>query len=93
MVHGLRPHVAIMQNGITKGAAVDVMQTLRTSPGLADIWQLHYAESNARMYNAPAEFIANQGANCKGFGIKMTARTDGRFTIENERNHKEKSYR
>jgi hypothetical protein len=45
------------------------------------------------MFNAPAEFIANQGANCKGFGIKLTARADGQFTIQNERTQTEKAYR
>ena len=59
MVHGLRPRVALMQNGTTKGAAVDVMQTLRSSPGLEDIWQLHWSYTAGIEHNAPGIFIAN----------------------------------
>lgn len=59
IVHGLRPRVALMQNGTTKGAAVDVMQTLRSSPGLEDIWQLHWSYTAGIEHNAPGIFIAN----------------------------------
>ncbi len=59
MVHGLRPRVAIMQNGINKGAAVDVMQVLRSSSGLEDIWQLHWSYTAGIEHNAPGVFIAN----------------------------------
>jgi len=59
IVHGLRPRAAIMQNGTNKGAAVDVMQTLRSSPGLEDIWQLHWSYTAGIEHNAPGVFIAN----------------------------------
>jgi len=59
MVLGLRPRVAIMQNGTNKGAAVDVMQLLRSSPGLEDIWQLHWSYTAGLEHNAPGVFIAN----------------------------------
>jgi len=59
LVHGLRPRVAIMQNGTNKGAAVDVMQTLRASPGLEDIWQLHWSYTAGIEHNPPGVFIAN----------------------------------
>lgn len=59
MVLGLRPRVAIMQNGTNKGAAVDVMQVLRSSPGLEDIWQLHWSYTAGIEHNAPGVFIAN----------------------------------
>lgn len=59
LVHGVRPRVAIMQNGTNKGAAVDVMQTLRASPGLEDIWQLHWSYTAGIEHNAPGVFIAN----------------------------------
>ena len=59
MVHGLQPRAAIMQNGTNKGAAVEVMQTLRSSPGLEDIWQLHWSYTAGIEHNAPGVFIAN----------------------------------
>ncbi len=58
-VLGLRPRAAVMQNGTTKGAAPDVMQLLRSSPGLEDIWQLHWSYTAGIEHNAPGIFIAN----------------------------------
>jgi len=59
MVLGLSPRVAVMQNGTTKGAAVDVMKLLRSSPGLEDIWQLHWSYTAGIEHNPPGVFIAN----------------------------------
>jgi len=59
LVRGLQPRVAVMQNGVTKGAAVDIMQTLRASPRLEDIWQLHWSYTAGIEHNAPGVFIAN----------------------------------
>jgi beta-lactamase superfamily II metal-dependent hydrolase len=59
LVHALRPRVAIMQNGTTKGAAIEVMQTLHSSPGLQDVWQLHWSYTAGIEYNQPGLFIAN----------------------------------
>ena len=42
-----------------------------------------YAEGNDKMHNAPAELHRQSGREGKGFGIKLTARTDGVFTIQN----------
>ena len=42
-----------MQNGVTKGAAVEVMQTLRSSPSLLDVWQLHWSYTAGIEHNAP----------------------------------------
>jgi hypothetical protein len=53
---------------------------------------LHYAEGNDKKHNAPGTFIANQ-AKVDGNWIKLAARQDGSFTIENGRTVKEKAYR
>lgn len=58
LVHGLAPRVAIMNNGTRKGGAAEAFEVLHASPGLEDLWQLHWAH-NARLENAPAVFIAN----------------------------------
>ena len=59
LVHGLRPRVAVMNNSSRKGGAIPTMQTLFTSPGLEDIWQLHWAYAAGLELNAPSLFIAN----------------------------------
>jgi len=59
LVHGLHPRVAVMQNSARKGGAVPTMQTLYTSPGLEDVWQLHWSYAAGLDFNAPSLFIAN----------------------------------
>ncbi len=59
LVHGLRPRVVVMNNGARKGGAVPTMRTLYTSPGLEDIWQLHWAYAAGVELNSPSLFIAN----------------------------------
>jgi len=59
LVHALHPRVAVMHNSTRKGGAVQTMQILRTSPGLEDLWQLHWAYAAGMEYNAPSLFIAN----------------------------------
>src|ERR1017187_3173359 len=60
LVHAMHPRVAVMNNGAKKGGAVATFETLKSSPGLENLWQLHYAE-DAGDHNMPKEFIANLG--------------------------------
>jgi beta-lactamase superfamily II metal-dependent hydrolase len=59
LVHGLQPRVAIMQNGTRKGAGTEAMKTMRSSPGLEDIWQLHWSYNAGLELNSAGVFIAN----------------------------------
>jgi competence protein ComEC len=59
LVHGLQPRVAVMHNSARKGGAIQTMQVLHTSPGLEDIWQLHWAYAAGLEQNSPSLFIAN----------------------------------
>jgi beta-lactamase superfamily II metal-dependent hydrolase len=59
LVHGLQPRVAIMQNGTRKGAGTEAMPTMRSSPGLEDIWQLHWSYNAGIEQNSAGVFIAN----------------------------------
>ncbi len=59
LVHGVRPRVAVMQNGTRKGAGAQAMPTMRTSPGLEDIWQLHWSYGAGIEQNSAGVFIAN----------------------------------
>ena len=59
LVHALAPRVAVMHNSAFKGGAIQTMQTLHTSPGLEDIWQLHWANAAGLEQNSPSLFIAN----------------------------------
>ena len=59
LVHGARPRVAVMQNGTRKGGSVPAYQIMRSSPGLEDIWQLHWSYSGGIEHNPAGVFIAN----------------------------------
>ena len=58
LVRALQPRVAIMNNGTRKGGAPETFKVLHESPGLEDLWQLHWSY-NAGLDNTPATFIAN----------------------------------
>jgi competence protein ComEC len=118
LVHALRPRVAIMNNGTRKGGQVDVMKTLHSSPGLEDLWQMHFSQLSGQEYTVPGLFIANvldeplaampvapisapppgpdappaPVHNGRAYWIKVSARTDGSFTVTNARNGFSKSY-
>ena len=101
LVHAEHPRVAIMDNGANKGGAVATFETLKNSPGLEDLWQLHYAV-DAKDHNMPEKFIANRepagrpatGVPDEGAAnyIQLTARPDGSFTVKNSRNGFQKEY-
>jgi len=59
LVHALRPRVAIMNNGTRKGGQPEVMTTLHSSPGLEDVWQMHFSQLSGQEYTVPGLFIAN----------------------------------
>jgi competence protein ComEC len=62
LVHALAPRVAVMNNGTRKGGEPDTFKVLFNSPGLEDLWQLHWSY-NAPLENSPAMFIANVDDN------------------------------
>ena len=58
LVHALQPRVAVMNNGTRKGGTPDAFRVLHETPGLEDLWQLHWSY-NVGLDNAPALFVAN----------------------------------
>jgi competence protein ComEC len=92
LVWALHPRVAIFDNGPRKGASPAAWQIVHDSPGLVDLWQLHYAAESDKDHNVIEERIANVKENCEGKGIKVLAETDGAFTVTNNRNGLEKKY-
>jgi competence protein ComEC len=119
MVHATHPRVAIMNNGTRKGGQPDVMTVLHTSPGLEDLWQMHFSQLSGQEYTVPSIFIANMADdplaampvapiaapapgpdappppahNGPAYWIKVSAQTDGTFTVTNTRNGFSKTYR
>ncbi len=94
MVHALHPRVAIMNNGEDKGGSVKAWTTIMSSPGLEDLWQLHFSKEGGKEHNVAEQRIANPSAQGDGgFAIEVRARQDGTFTVRNGRNGFEKTYK
>ena len=118
MVHALHPRVAIMNDGTRKGGEPETMKTVFSSPGLEDLWQIHFSLLSGQEYTAPGMFIANTideapaalpvapmtapqpgpgvppppAHNGKAYWIKLSAQTNGSFTVTNARNGFSKTY-
>jgi competence protein ComEC len=98
LVHALKSRVAIMNNGARKGGDLVVLQTVRSSPGLEDLWMLHSSVAAGAEGNVSEPFIANTGdvpdpaVHDQGFGISVTVQPNGSFTVVNERNKHTKTY-
>ena len=92
LVWALHPRVAVIDNGARKGASPAAWQIVHDSPGLEDLWQLHYAAESDKDHNVADERIANVKENCEGKGIAVTAETDGMFTVSNGRTGAQKVY-
>lgn len=92
IVHALKPRVAIMNNGAKKGGAPQAWQAVHSSPGLEDLWQLHYAEAGGKENNAPDAFIANPVEDGSGGWLRVSAESSGAFTVYNSRNKYQKTY-
>lgn len=92
LVWALHPRVAIMNNGARKGASPSAWKIVHESPGLEDLWQLHYAAESDKEHNVDPEHIANVKENCEGKALKVTAENDGAFTVTNERTGQQKAY-
>jgi beta-lactamase superfamily II metal-dependent hydrolase len=93
LVWALHPRVAIMNNGAHKGANPVAWQTVHDSPGLEDLWQLHYAVEAGPEHNVAEKFIANPEEKADdGSSIRVLAEPDGSFTVINSRNGFRKTY-
>jgi beta-lactamase superfamily II metal-dependent hydrolase len=86
----LKPRVAIMNNGVSKGGARATYQALHQVAGLEDVWQLH-ASTDAGDANYPPQYRANLDEST-AYWIKLVASDDGSFRVLNQRTGEWKSY-
>ena len=92
LVWGLAPRVAIMDNGAKKGGSPSVWDIIEKSPGLENLWQLHFSEEGGSAHNVAEEFIANPDGPDAGNYLELIARPDGSFAVFNSRTQKSKEY-
>jgi len=83
----LRPRVAISNNGGYKGGSPQTFAALRERPGVEGVWQLHKSMRYGVDENFPDTFIANLdfGDRDHAAWIKLTAASDGSFSVTNGR--------
>jgi hypothetical protein len=86
----LKPRVAIMNNGVSKGGAHVTYEALHHIAGLDDVWQLH-ASADAADANFPPRDIANLDEST-AYWVKVLASPDGSFRVLNQRTGEWKTY-
>jgi len=91
LLSALRPEVAILNNGATKGGSPAAFTGLHQLEGLKDVWQLHRS-ANEGAQNFADALIANVDEGKSAYWIKLTATPDGNFTVTNGRIGFTKSY-
>jgi competence protein ComEC len=93
-VKPLEPTVAIMTNGTTKGCEPETFATLKATPSIQTIWQIHTnLRADGNVNNTAPEFIANLQAACDGNHIEMHVGSDSRsYTVGIPATKVEKTY-
>lgn len=90
----LAPRVAIMNNGPRKGGDAAGWKNIAASPGIEEIWQLHFGLAAGSDGNSPDALIANvvPGGDEDGKFLKVEALATGEFSVTNSRNKYSKRY-
>jgi len=83
LVKSLEPIVAVFNNGSTKGCEPMSFATLKETPSVKAIYQVHKnLRPDGEKNNAPDEYIANHEKECKGNHIKLSVAPDGKsYTV------------
>jgi len=93
-LNSLQPVVAIVGNSARKGADATRMKTIKDSPRIQGVWQLH-TTTVAPDVNVPVDMIANPGTDQKSdmaYNLRLRIEKDGKITVINERNGFNKTY-
>ena len=92
LVYAITPRVDIMDNGAKKGGSTSTLQTINKTPGLEDLWMLHYSEEGGPANNVDAARIANIQGPDAGNYFKVTAYRNGALEVFNSRTGATKKY-
>ena len=82
VVSALKPTVSVMMNGTTKGCEAETFATLKATPSIKAMYQVHRNLRADSQNNTAPEFIANLEKECQAVPVKMTVAADGsNYTI------------
>ena len=103
LLYAIRPQVVVVNNGPKKGLGgpspgLQKAQTIHyeriaKTPNIEGIWQGHISLFD-KEHNTAESMVANleDTADCKGYWIRASIGSDGRYTVTNSRNGFSKSY-
>jgi competence protein ComEC len=92
LVWGIAPRVAIMDNGAKKGGTPSTWDIIEKSPGLENLWQVHFSDEGGAAHNVTAEFIANPSGPDAANYLELMGHADGGFEVLNSRTQETKKY-
>ena len=93
VIKSLRPTIAVMNNGTTKGGGPETMAALKTTDSVKAIYQSHKVLRPDAKENAPDEYIANLPEKCEGNVIKLSVDEKAKtYTVSIPANGHDKTY-
>ncbi|CAN5509026.1 hypothetical protein BH23BAC1_BH23BAC1_24670 [soil metagenome] len=82
LVNNLSPTVTVMNNGTRKGCGPETVTTLRNTPSIKNMYQVHKNIREDSEFNTADEFIANLEEDCQANYIKLIVAPDGKsYTV------------
>jgi hypothetical protein len=82
LLQSLAPTVTIMSNGTQKGCGAETFATLKGTPSVQAMYQIHRNLRNDSENNTANEYIANFEAKCQANYIKLTVEPLGKtYTV------------
>jgi competence protein ComEC len=92
LLTAISPRIAIMDNGADKGGSPSTWDTIKNSPKLEDLWQLHFSNEGGAAHNSAGPFIANLAGPDVGNYLKVSVWADGKLEVYNSRTQTIKHY-
>lgn len=78
VVKTLAPTVSVMSNGTTKGCGPETFATLKSTPSIQAMYQVHKNLREDGHNNTADEYIANHTRDCAGHHVQMNVAPDGK---------------
>jgi len=92
LLAAISPRIAIMDNGADKGGSPPSWDTIRNSPKLDDLWQLHFSNEGGAAHNSADALIANLRGPDAGNDLEVSVWADGNLDVYNSRTQTTKHY-
>ena len=92
LLTAISPRIAIMDNGADKGGSPSSWDTIKSSPKLEDLWQLHFSNEGGAAHNSALPFISNLAGPDVGNYLKVSVWADGKLEVFNSRTQTIKHY-